>query len=96
MTPHVELVYFEGCPHAEEARNRLREALALLQLPPAWTEWDTERVHTPSTYRRFASPTVLVDGVDVSGGVEGAGMGCAVGGGPTAEVIVRALRSVGA
>jgi hypothetical protein len=71
----------------------VREALTFLGLPLTWTERDTGRDDTPSGYRRFASPTVLVDGVDVGDGVEGTGMGCAVGGGPTADVIVHALRS---
>ena len=89
---HVELVYFEGCPHADEARNRLREAFEHLGLVPRWNEWDTGQEHTPSTYRRFGSPTILVDGIDVNGGVEGSGLGCVVGGGPSVTELVAALR----
>ncbi len=92
MTSRVALVYFEGCPHADAARGRMQEALSRVGMPLSWEEWDTTREGTPIAYRRFGSPTVLVDGTDVNGGVEGAGLGCVVGGGPTVETIVRALR----
>ena len=70
MTPHVALVYFEGCSHAEEARNRLREALALLPLPSAWTEWDTE--HRARIAAREGVRTRIADGAGVSGSLFGA------------------------
>ena len=93
MTPHVELVYFEGCPHADEARSRLREAMEAVGLAPSWDEWDTGQEPTPDSHRRFGSPTILVDGRDVGGGAEGSGMGCVVGGAPAVALIVTALRT---
>ena len=93
MTPRVELVYFEGCPHADEARRRLTRALSSADLNTSWDEWDTGLLATPERYRRFGSPTVLIDGADVAGGVEGSGMGCVVGGAPATDVILTALRS---
>jgi hypothetical protein len=95
MTQHVELVFFEGCPHAEEARERMRTALLHLNRPAIWTEWDIGQDRTPDTFRRFASPAVLVGGVDVSGGGEGEGMACATDGGPTVDMILRALQRAG-
>lgn len=92
MTTKVELVFFEGCPHAARARERLRAALSYAGQETTWTEWDTMLPGTPASYRRYSSPTVLVDGTDVSGGAEGAGVGCAMDGGPTEEVILQALR----
>lgn len=92
MTPRVELVYFEGCPYADEARRRLRRALELTGLVPEWEEWDTQLSQTPERFRGFGSPTVLVDGRDVSGRGPGGGMRCVVGGGPSVEVIVKALQ----
>lgn len=92
MTPRVELVYFSGCPHAEEARSRLRLALEVSGLTPTWDEWDTGRRGTPDSYLRFGSPTVLVNGRDVSGGMEGIGMGCVVAGAPPVAIIVNALQ----
>lgn len=94
MTPRVELVYFEGCPHAHEARRRMTLALTAAGLEGSWEEWDTGLPATPERFRRFGSPTVLVDGIDVAGGAEGSGMGCVVGGAPAVEVILSALRSV--
>ena len=88
----VELVFFEGCPHAARARERLRAALSHAGQEPTWTEWDTMLPGTPASYRSYPSPTVLVDGSDVSGGAEGAGVGCAVNGSPTEEAILQALR----
>lgn len=92
MKPQVELVYFEGCPHADEARRRLQHALKASGLGPEWREWDTAKAKTPEQYRGFGSPTVLVDGRDVGGGTAGSGMGCVVGGAPSVEVIVKALQ----
>ncbi len=90
----MELVYFEGCPHAGAARNRLREAMVAVGLDPTWDEWDTGRDTTPVAYRRYGSPTILLDGRDIGGGTEGSGMGCVVGGGPALATIVGALREV--
>ena len=92
MSKRVDLVFFEGCPNAAEARQRIESALAQLGLPVSWDEWDTMQPETPEAYTRFGSPTVLVDGKDVTGVGQGAGIGCAVGGAPTKQAIVRALR----
>ena len=93
MTNRVELVYFEGCPHVERARASVREALLHLDLPAVWTEWDTTLAETPTQYRQFPSPTVLVDSVDVTGGSTSSGPSCAIGGGPGTIHIVDALRA---
>lgn len=92
MTDRVQLMYFEGCPNADEARHRIEGALTQLGLPTTWEEWDTMKPETPEQYARFGSPTVLVDGTDVSGAGPGAGIGCAVGGAPSVDAIVRALQ----
>lgn len=92
MIKRVELVFFEGCPHADAARVRLREAMTAAGLDPKWDEWDTGRDTTPDTYRRYGSPTILLDGRDIGDGAEGSGMGCVVGGGPALATIVGALQ----
>lgn len=92
MTQRVELVFFEGCPHAAEARRRLKLALEEAGVPAHWDEWDTGLPETPTSYLKFGSPTVLVDGQDVTGGAEGSGMGCVVSGAPEVAVIAKALR----
>ena len=92
MIPRVELVYFEGCPHADEARRRLARALSSAGFNASWDEWDTTLPATPEHYRRFGSPTVLINGADVASGVEGSGMTCVVGGAPAVDVILTALQ----
>ncbi len=92
MTPRVELIHFEGCPHAAAARQELRRALEQGGLEPQWSEWDTGADNTPEGYRGFGSPTVLIDGEAVGGGTPGSGMGCAVGGAPSAEAILALLQ----
>ncbi|MCC6774465.1 MAG: hypothetical protein IT360_25035 [Gemmatimonadaceae bacterium] len=94
MSASVELVYFEGCPRAQDARRRVGEAMRHAGIPGVWKEWDTLDPATPAQYQRFGSPTVLVAGRDVSGGDDvGSGMRCVVGGGPSVETILCALRA---
>jgi hypothetical protein len=88
----IAFVYFVGCPHAAAARTRLRSVLQELGLPEAWTEWDSEDAGTPAPLRGYASPSVLIDGVDVDGKEPTSGSGCAVGGGPTEAALRQALQ----
>ncbi len=64
----IELIYDRGCPHVEDARAALQRALGDLDLPLEWQEWDREAPEAPPHARNYGSPTVLVDGRDVSGG----------------------------
>lgn len=91
MTERAVLIFFEGCPHVADARSELSRALRLGGLPPTWREWDTTSADTPESLRGYGSPTVLVDGADVTGGAGGSGVGCVVAGAPRAEVILTAL-----
>jgi hypothetical protein len=85
----VELVYFDGCPNAHTARANLRAVMD----DGSWTEWNLSAADTPDRFRRHGSPTVLVDGQDVTGEREGAGaMACRADGAPPPEVIRRALQ----
>lgn len=63
----IELVYDHDCPNAETARQRLAEALAEVGLPSTWSEWERSDPAAPEYTRRLGSPTILVDGADVSG-----------------------------
>ena len=97
MTPEptidVELVYFAGCPHVEAARRAVRGALALEQLPLVWQEWDQHDPATPARVQRYASPTVLVSGRDVTGAAKGEAAACRADGIPEAETIRAAVRA---
>jgi hypothetical protein len=91
MTNHtIELIYFDGCPNAQEARDNLRTAVD--DGPDAWREWNLSVEGTPQRYRRFGSPTVLVDGEDVTGAGEGnAAMACRADGAPSVATIQKAM-----
>ncbi|MEJ2216766.1 MAG: thioredoxin family protein [Gemmatimonadota bacterium] len=90
----VELVFFPGCPHTDEARRNLRVALQALGRVPEWVEWDRESPDTPEALRVYGSPTVLVDGRDVTGGGgEAAGAACRADGAPTVAQIRGALET---
>ncbi len=63
----IELIYYTDCPNVGAARDELREALEQSGLKPVWTEWDREADESPDYTRRLGSPTILVNGQDVSG-----------------------------
>ncbi len=86
--PTIELVYFDGCPNAKKARESLRSALGA----ESWREWNLSSGQTPEEFRRYGSPTVLVDGRDVTGEAGGnAAMACRADGAPSPELIRQAL-----
>jgi hypothetical protein len=64
----VELVYFTGCPNVPSMRQLLRRCLEACGLDPEIVEVNTQDPTTLASYRRFSSPTVLVEGVDVLAG----------------------------
>jgi len=88
----VELVYFDGCPNVDEVRASLRAAMD----DGSWREWNLSSADTPERFRRYGSPTVLVDGRDVTGdgGITGA-MACRADGAPSPKVIRKALAQHG-
>lgn len=85
--PSIELLFFDGCPNAEKARSNLRAVAGAR----GWREWNLSSADTPESFHRFGSPTVLVDGRDVTGADGGAAMACRADGAPSAEAIREAL-----
>jgi hypothetical protein len=79
--PTVQLLVFSGCPLAGAARESLRKALAELRIT-SYSEVDLLDPATPAELRTWGSPTILVDGEDVTGGRPGDGIGCRVYQGP--------------
>lgn len=63
----VELIYESGCPNVADTRANLLRAFSETQLPAKWTEWDAASPDSPDRVRGFGSPTVLVDGNDITG-----------------------------
>jgi hypothetical protein len=88
----IDLVYFEGCPNAAIARENLRAAVESVGLDLSWSEWDLMSESTPEHFRQHGSPTVLIDGRDVTGaGHEAVAMACRADGAPTIDAIVDSL-----
>ena len=87
-TPRIELVYFDGCPNVSQARDNLREAVEVSNEDLTWSEWDLMAESTPADFRRFGSPTVLVNGEDVTGENVGTeAMACRADGVPSVATI---------
>lgn len=64
----VELIYDADCPNAAAARARLMAAFSTAGLVPRWQEWSRSDERSPEYAHRFGSPTILVDGRDISSG----------------------------
>jgi hypothetical protein len=96
--PTVELLFFPDCPNVPAAREQLCRAMKQAGLPPSWGEYDVTDPTVPEHMRRFGSPTILVEGNDVTGSApptEGSScrvyVGSDVRGVPPLESIVQAL-----
>lgn len=69
--PTVELVYDRGCPNVAAARAHLLRAFVQAMLTPRWSECLIGDTAIPQHVRGYGSPTILVDGRDVSGAEPG-------------------------
>ena len=65
--PTVEFVYEKSCPNIAATRKQLIAAFGAAGVAPAWSEWEVGDPDTPNHVRSYGSPTILVDGKDVSG-----------------------------
>jgi hypothetical protein len=66
-TPEIELLWWEGCPSTEQALAQLRALLGELGLDGL--DVRTTEIHTEAEARAsgfVGSPTILIDGQDVS------------------------------
>ena len=88
---HIDLLYFEGCPHVEAARVSLRKALVLAGFEPQWNE----RVMGESGGGdEYPSPTILVGRHDVTPVPPNSGAhACRVGGAPGVMEITAAIEA---
>ncbi len=94
----VELLYFPNCPNIADAREQVRRALTTVGIAPVWDEFDMTADDAPAHARGYGSPTVLVDGRDVTGAAPGGGPSCRiytgteVRGVPPLDAIIAALQ----
>lgn len=65
--PNVEFVYEQTCPFVRDARRRLIEGFRQAGQTPCWSEWEVSDPRAPEHVRELGSPTILIDGRDVSG-----------------------------
>jgi len=77
----IQLLTFEGCPLADAARVGLEAALADCGIKD-YEEIDILDPETPVELRGWGSPTILVDGVDITGQPKGNSVSCRVYPGP--------------
>jgi len=95
-TVRVQLLTFEGCPLANAARGQLEAALAELGIRD-YEEIDLQAPGTPESLQGWGSPTILVDGADITGQPKGESLSCRVYDGPekvpTAASIVASLEN---
>jgi hypothetical protein len=73
----IQLLTFSGCPLAEAARAELQAALAKYDAVE-YEEVDILDPATPEELRGWGSPTILVDGSDITGQPKGDDVGCRV------------------
>lgn len=64
MKPTIDLVYFDGCPHVDAAREALRAAL---DKTIEWREWRQDDPALPEYAAGYGSPTIFVGGREVTG-----------------------------
>ena len=85
----VQLLYFQGCPNLDAARAAVRDALAAEKLDTPIEEIDVEDPAAPEAVRGWGSPTILIDGKDVSGHEPSASCACRLyaGGAPSVASI---------
>ena len=76
--PEIELLWWQGCPSTERARDELRRVLDEIGL--AGAEVRSREIRSDAEAREagfVGSPTIRIDGVDISDpGEEPAGLTC--------------------
>ena len=71
-TPGIELLWWEGCPSTDKARDELEAALRDVGLDRAEVWMREIRTDEDALETEFAgSPTILIDGIDMLTGASG-------------------------
>ena len=63
----VELIYDSDCPNVAQARAQLKEAFIRAGIEAEWREWNRGDDRSPDYGGGYGSPSILVNGKDVSG-----------------------------
>ncbi len=80
MSLRIQFLRFEGCPLAHGALVKLEKALAQLGMAPSFPveHIDVRSPETPENLRRWGSPTILVNGRELTGQTPGDAPGCRI------------------
>jgi len=94
----VQLLVFEGCPLAAPARENLKKAIAMASCGiDNFEEIDILDPESPEELRSWGSPTILVNGKDITGHAKGDSVSCRLydspGGVPAVESMIDILES---
>jgi hypothetical protein len=93
----VELIFVPGCPHVDTARARIDTALTQVRMAAVRLEHDASAPDAPARIRDLGSPTILVNGQDVSGAAPATGPSCRLypgdRGAPSLERIIAVLET---
>lgn len=73
----VQFLAFDGCPLTGTARQALEQALAKCEIED-YEEVDILHPSVSNERRDWGSPTILINGTDVSGRPKGDGVGCRI------------------
>jgi hypothetical protein len=68
--PAVEVLTFEGCPHAQPALDLVERVVAELGLDATVGRIDVPDLETAERHRFLGSPTIRVNGRDIEPGAE--------------------------
>lgn len=93
----ISFLYFDGCPLAPRALENLMDAVEEIKSSVLlrFEEVNLMAPETPHGLKRWGSPTILVDGEDITGAQKGWGCSCRLytsdGGVPTTPEIIEAI-----
>ena len=91
---NIQFLAFSGCPLADPARDNLKSALSSCGLS-SYEDIDILDPASPEDLRGWGSPTILVNGADVTGQPKGNSVSCRVyntpGGVPDVQCIIDCL-----
>lgn len=79
IAPTIQFLYFEGCPLADAAQTALELALVSCGMDRSdYEHVDVLDPATPANLAIWGSPTILVNGKDVTGHSGGDGVACRI------------------
>lgn len=70
INPRVEILFFDGCPNAEAARDLVERVARELEIEPEIQVVEVPDTDAAERTRFLGSPSIRVNGVDVEPGAE--------------------------